>query len=191
MERKGVRKMKRMVLLSLALVVLLIAFPVSAGAKTPTDVAGEMTYMARFKVHNDSGECVPPTGPGDLREPCIRMAGGNTFGETYEEATLTGGMSGSSTADCRVVIHRSGSWFYTSISSFHGTVDGREGSLQISMVGTRPSGEAEWEGSWVILGGDGDLAALHGQGTWSGYGAPGVWVWGTVAYEGQVHFDPD
>ena len=183
--------MKRIVLLSLTLVMLLTAFSVSAGATTPTDVAGEMMYMARFKVHDDSGAGVPPTDPDDTRPPCIRMAGGNTFGETYEDAVLSGGMSGTSTDDCRVVIHRSGAWFYTSISSFQGIVDGREGTLQISLVGTRPSGDAEWEGSWVILGGDGELAALHGQGTWSGYGAPDVWVWGSVYYEGQVHFDPE
>ena len=75
--------------------------------------------------------------------------------------------------------------------SFDGEVDGREGALQISMVGTRPSEEAEWDSKWVILAGDGELAALPGQGTWPGDGAPGVWVRGTVAYEGQVHFDPE
>ena len=74
--------MKRIVLLSLTLVMLLTAFSASAGATTPTDVAGEMMYMARFKVYDDSGACVPPTGPDDDRLPCIRMAGGNTFGET-------------------------------------------------------------------------------------------------------------
>jgi hypothetical protein len=183
--------MKRMVLVSLALVMLLTAFSIPAQATPPTEVAGEITYMARFKVHDDSGECVPPDGPEDPRPPCIRMADDNTFAETFEDALWTGGFVGASTDDCKVVIHSSGAWSYKAIASFQGTVEGHEGTLQVSMTGSRPSGDPEWRGRWVILGGDGDLAALHGQGTWSGAGAPGVWVWGKISYAGQIHFDPD
>jgi hypothetical protein len=173
--------------------VLLSMAPMAVHATPPTatEVSGTITYMARFKVYDDSGECVPPDGSEDQRLPCIKMADGNLFAETFEEATYTGGLAGASTNDCKVVIHSSGAWFYKAISSFQGIVDGRDGTLQISMIGSRLSADAEWQGSWVILGGDGKLATLRGQGTWAGPGAPDVWVWGDVYYEGQIHFEPD
>jgi hypothetical protein len=183
--------MKKMALSLLTLVVLLTAFSALAHATLPTEVAGELSYMARFKVHDDSGQCVPPDDPEDPRTPCIRMADGNTFAETYEDAVWTGGFAGVTTDDCRVVIHSSGAWSYKAIASFQGTVGDREGTLQIAMDGKRPSGDAEWQGRWMILDGDGELATLHGQGTWSGFGAPDVWVWGDISYEGKIHFDPD
>ncbi len=183
--------MKKMTVGLLTLVMLLSAFSVLAHATPPTEVAGELRYMARFKVYDDSGQCVPPDGPEDPRPPCIRMADGNMFAETFEDAVWGGAFVGVTTDDCKVVIHSSGAWFYKAIASFQGTVDGREGTLQMSMAGSRPSGDAEWQGRWVILGGDGELATLRGQGTWSGFGAPDVWVWGDISYEGKIHFDPD
>lgn len=41
------------------------------------------------------------------------------------------------------------------------------------------------QGTWVIIGGTGDLAGVHGQGTW--WHTKGV---SGLQYEGQVHFDP-
>jgi hypothetical protein len=40
-------------------------------------------------------------------------------------------------------------------------------------------------GHWRILKGTGELANLHGQGTWAAVTPPLVY-----SYEGQVHFDP-
>ena len=180
-----------MALVLLTLITFLTAFSALAHATPPTEVAGELRYMARFKVYDDSGQCVPPDGPEDPRTPCIRMADGNTFAETYEDAEWMGGFAGVTTDDCRVVIHSSGAWSYKAIASFQGIVGGREGTLQIAMAGARPSGDAEWQGGWVILDGGGELATLHGRGTWWGLGAPGVWVSGDISYKGTIHFDPD
>jgi hypothetical protein len=74
---------------------------------------------------------------------------------------------------------------------FVGTVLGHEGGftmrLQAKGYGNAVAGIGAWnlEGTWVIIGGTGGLAGLHGQGTWSHTaGIPGL------QYEGQVHFDP-
>jgi len=183
--------MKKLLLTVLIGCALLSMAPMAAHASPPTEVSGEITYVAHFKVHDDSGQCVPPAGPEDTRPPCVRMAGGNTFVDTFEEAAFTedpaGGLVGTATDDCKVVIHSSGAWSYKAISSF-GTVGGKQGTLQIQMVGKKP--QDIWYGHWVILGGTGELATLRGQGTWFGPGAPGPDVEGTVSYEGQIHFDP-
>jgi hypothetical protein len=65
------------------------------------------------------------------------------------------------------------------------TVLGKSGSLTIeaNMGSNRPS-DAAWH--WTILGGTGELANLHGHGTWAPEN-PGDVV---EFYEGQVHFDP-
>jgi len=180
--------MKKLLLTVLIGCALLSMAPMAAHASPPTEVSGEITYVAHFKVHDDSGQCVPPTGPEDTRPPCIKIADSNTFAETFEEAAYTGGLVGISTNNCKVVIHSSGAWFYTSVVSFTETVDGKTGTLQIQMVGKKP--QDIWYGHWVILGGTGELATLRGQGTWFGPGAPGPDVEGTVSYEGQIHFDP-
>ena len=50
----------------------------------------------------------------------------------------------------------------------------------------------EFAGTWVILGGTGDLKGLHGQGTWhvEYIIVDGQIVGGFQAFEGQIHFDP-
>ena len=72
------------------------------------------------------------------------------------------------------------------------TVDGKTGSLVMSVVGTRPDGTSDWEGKWTIDSRTSDLAALRGHGTWWGPGAPVPEVWGDIWYEkGNLHFDYD
>lgn len=98
---------------------------------------------------------------------------------------FTGGISGSSTSESRWVRHDVGSpdpW-----TNAHGvntispaTVMGKTGTLLWMLNGITPEG-----GTWVIISGTGDLANLHGQGTWSPSANPNV-----MNYEGQVHFDP-
>lgn len=126
-----------------------------------------------------------------------RMAGGTTFLTTYEEGvwtdispTLPGTFQGTSTEDGKVVIHRSGAWSFNAIVSFEGTVDGKEGTLEMSVGGDRPDGSADWEGRWVILSGTGELATLRGQGTWWGPGSPGPGESGDIYYAGRFHFEP-
>ncbi len=70
---------------------------------------------------------------------------------------------------------------------FTGTVNDREGTLVLQLIGKKPA-DSDWAGTWVILSGTGDLANAHGGGTWGGpgFGAEGPDCW----YEGDVHFDP-
>ena len=68
-----------------------------------------------------------------------------------------------------------------------GTVLGYTGALfmRLECKGTLPAAPPHaLEGTWVIISGTGELANLHGQGTWWNEGS------GEFGYEGQVHFDP-
>jgi hypothetical protein len=122
----------------------------------------------------------------------VKEAGCNTFLTTFENGMWTGTFEGTSTEDGKVVIHCSGAWSFNAIVSFSEvTVDGREGTLRMSVGGGRPDGDSEWEGKWVILSGTGELATLRGQGIWWGPGAPDVGVWGDIYYSGQIHFEPN
>jgi hypothetical protein len=121
----------------------------------------------------------------------IKYANGNTFVTTHEDGIWAGGFSGTSTEAGLVVIHNSGFWSFNAIVSFVGTVEGKTGTLEMSVVGKKPAGPgAQWEGKWVILSGTGELRNLHGQGTWWGPGASGPGVWGDIPYAGQIHFAP-
>jgi hypothetical protein len=162
--------MKRTVIAGLVAFMVLSVLAISAYAEPPTDVEGTLWYTAHF---------------GDLR-----VAGGNTFLTTTEDATWEGAFEGEAMDECVVVIHTSGAWFYQGMASFQGTVQGRTGTLQILLIGSRPDGLAEWEGTWRILSGGDELEHLHGQGTWWGPGAPDFEELGEIPYAGQIHFDP-
>lgn len=86
-----------------------------------------------------------------------------------------------------VRVDASGSATYKSRFVFEGTVlDSEPGTMEMQLVGKQAPGE-DWYGTWVILGGDGGLAGVHGQGVWWGPGMghdPDHW------YEGKIHFDP-
>jgi hypothetical protein len=100
--------------------------------------------------------------------------------------TYTGSITGSYTGDGRWVGHNVGTpdlWRNThNVATFSSaTVMGKTGTLSIMLIGKTDGG------TWVIIGGTGDLAGLHGQGTYSSTGA----LFGKVAdYEGEIHFDP-
>jgi hypothetical protein len=70
---------------------------------------------------------------------------------------------------------------------FTGTVDGKSGTFTMLLKAkftyptiTYPS----LEGTWVIISGTGELANLHGQGTWWNNAGQ------ILGYAGQIHFDP-
>ena len=120
----------------------------------------------------------------------VKEAGCNTFVTTFENGLWTGTFDGVSTEDGQVVIHCNGAWSFNAIVSFEGTVDGKYGTFEMSVVGTRPDGLAEWEGKYVILSGTGELDNLRGQGIWYGPGASGPGALGDIFYEGNYHFEP-
>jgi len=122
----------------------------------------------------------------------VWTADGNTFMDTTEVADWYGALSGTSSDVGKVVIHASGAWFYKATASFEGTVDGKSGTLKISMLGKRPDAISEWQGTWVILSGTGELENLRGHGTFWGLGYTGnpPDVPGRIDYAGEIHFDP-
>ncbi len=160
----------------LSLFVLLVALmPVApAAAGFPTNVSGVLNYTPYL------------TNPDE--EP--RTAGANTFFDTYEDSRWEGSFTGTSYDECVVAIHRSGRWNYRALAYFEGSVYGREGKLTMRLTGSRPDGDSDWHGQWVIINGSGGLKNLRGHGTFDGPGSEGFGEEGAVNYEGQVHFAP-
>jgi len=138
----------------------------------------------------------PPTEAGGLwqyKPEILEMwfADGNMFLHTAEEAVWTGTFEGDSTEDGLVVVHSSGLWTFNGMVSFVGTVDGKSGTMEMSVNGTRPDEFSDWTGRWVILSGTDELANLRGQGRWWGPGAPEPGEWGDIDYSGKIHFEPE
>lgn len=141
-----------------------------------------------------------------------RTAGGNVFLDVYNRGTyIAGDILGSFEQTFSAVVHFGSPKVVANLDpsnpstnpdaafnwvdmdrTFTGTVLGVPGGftmrLQATGYGNNLKGPAYYdlEGTWVIISGTGDLANLHGQGTWwhSRTGATGL------EYEGQVHFDP-
>jgi hypothetical protein len=166
--------MKKLTKTSLALltvVVLLSALLMSAQAGPPTTAEGLWQYQPFIES--------------------ARMAGCNTFLDTFENGMWTGTFVGTSTEDGKVVVHCSGFWSFNAIVTFSEvTVEGHSGTLVMSVEGSAPDAVSDWHGRWVILRGTDELATLRGQGTWWGPGAPDVGLWGDIYYGGNIHFEP-
>ncbi|MFN2292181.1 MAG: DUF3224 domain-containing protein [Anaerolineae bacterium] len=163
-----------------ALMLLLLActmMPMAVYAGPPVDVAGDFTYM--------------PTGC-DYE----RWANGNQFVWDCHDTgdwDLNGAFAGTSTELYSIAFHGAAEGgfmygyeyaFYRGNVTFDGFVDGKEGTLEILFVGFSPGALDDWNGTWRILSGTGELANLHGQGV---FWATGM---GACHYEGQIHFAP-
>jgi hypothetical protein len=170
--RKGAKAMRKISIFLLLLVSMLVFMQAApAAASEPVDVSGILTYI-----------------PYPVGEP--KIAGGSTFFQTAEESWYVGGFVGTADDECTVIVHANGSWTYNAVSYFTGTVNGQAGEMTMRLNGRRPDASSEWTGEWVILGGSGELAGLHGQGIFYGVGSPGFGEPGEITYEGQIHFDP-
>ncbi len=98
---------------------------------------------------------------------------------------FTGGIFGPFTSEARWTGHNTGlpdMWSngHVVITISPAKVMGKTGTLLFMFNGKQGEG-----GNWVIVGGTGALASLHGQGKWSPTGG-----FPQIAYEGRVHFDP-
>lgn len=167
--------MRKVTLALLALIafVLVFAVAISVQASPPEEASGTWLYTPFIT---------------DVREH-----GCNTQLTTFEESEwLDGTFVGTSTEVGRVIIHCAGNW------SFKGTVDfdavevnGRSGTLEMTVNASRPDAAADWFGYWTITDGGGELENLRGQGTIWGPGAPAPGVQGTIYYAGNIHFEPN
>lgn len=152
--------MKKVVLVLLLVCMIL---PMAVYAGPPIDAQGSFVYT-----------------PTIVSE---RWADGNYFIYATDTAIWEGTFEGKSTEEYVAVLHSSGVFFYKGTVSFTGTVEGRAGTLEILFVGKSPGTLVDWTGTWRIIGGGGELANLHGNGTF----------WNTaplnIGYMGRIHFD--
>lgn len=160
--------MKKTLSIIIGVTVLLSALSVAALAGPPTHVEGLWQYSPTIVD--------------------LRMADGNTFLTTTEEGIWTGNIEGESREEGKVVIHSTGAWSFRGTVFFEGNVNGKEGTIEMHVVGKRPDELTEWQGKWTITVGTGELASLTGQGIWWGPGAAGPGSWGDIYYEGKVKF---
>ena len=170
-SEKGDAKMKKrsFILMAMLMVALLstLSVPVYAG---PPENAGGLWRYYPSRVHE-------------------KVIGCNTFWTTHENGEWTGIFEGKSSEEGKVVAHCNGDTSFNAIVSFDEVmVDGKRGSLTMSVVGQFPADATEWTGSFVITHGTGELKHLRGQGIFWGAGAD--WdQWGYVNYAVNYHFE--
>ena len=122
--------------------------------------------------------------------PVIEPVGPHTFMKISDTGDWSGTISGYAADFGEVVVHESGPWYYFgTVPLESATVNGRTGMLLITVFGSRPDVITDWEGTWEIVSGTGELADLQGHGTWEGAGWQGdPEVPGEVTYEGRIKF---
>ncbi|MFX0194776.1 MAG: DUF3224 domain-containing protein [Candidatus Hodarchaeota archaeon] len=110
----------------------------------------------------------------NLTYPWPQPVGDNLHLYAIEYEWWEGSFTGTSTALFIVIMFEAGagSWSVDLISTFTGTVDGKEGTLVLLLVGEKPA-DGEWRGHWEILRGTGELANVRGFGIWGGPGYEG------------------
>jgi hypothetical protein len=140
--------------------------------------------LARSNGHAEGVWSYLPAGP-----PVEDVIGPHTFMTLSDAGEWTGSITGHADDFGEAVIHSAGPWYYWGTVPFESaTVKGKTGGLMISVYGSRPNMAAEWEGTWEITSGTGDLAGVWGQGTWEGPGWQGdPVVPGLIYYSGKIH----
>jgi hypothetical protein len=157
---------KQFVAIVIALMMLPMAVASMAYADEPTSVSGTRQ------------------GVGPVRNRVVQEAGGNTIITSEITQVWTGGISGIAEVQRRQINHPNGEFTTHTFSTCTCTVDGVTGILYLNTQGNSDPNEQLFSGTWVIVGGEGDLAGLQGQGTATQvFPAP-------VLYEGTVHFQP-
>ena len=161
--------------LGLALILLfvaMLALPMSmVSATKPTTVNGDRTKISSSPVE-------PPKRPGESDNVIVHVAASHEW---------TGGIEGIDSTDATRIMHN---WFspeplwvnIRAVSTFaSATVMGKTGPLTIRLD-FRINVDGNADGTWVIIGGTGQLANLNGQGKIFG-------PVGDFSYSGQVHFN--
>ena len=173
-------KKRSLLLIAALMVALLLALSVPAHAKKP-HITVEGTWDYQGQPFFDE-----------------KWAGGNYFVSFADCGTWTGGFEGTVCDAGDMVFHSSGSVFAKYTVWFDGEVRDEstgaslgEGTLEIRFVGKGLDEQVGMQGTWVILGGTGDLSNLHGHGTWWGWGSDGQVGTPDLFYSGQVHQAPD
>ena len=156
-------------LLTLISLAVLILTPATAYGSPPTEFSGTFT----------SGPVIPLGPP--------QQADGNLIVKQIEYGNLAGDVVGPFTFERTVIVHSNGK------VNMHGVMTVEpvsifdidiSGSTYTQIMNARIVA-GTIQGQWTILSGTGDLANVHGQGTFTGSPRVG----GT--YSGKIHFDPN
>jgi hypothetical protein len=160
--------MKKVVLTLLAVCMVLGVASLPVYAEPPIQVSGDFDYEPTV-VHQE-------------------VRGGNLIVDATDVEWWTGDLVGTASTEYKAFFHRSGVLNFSSKGVFVGSVLGKEGTLEYQLTGIRQKGATEFQGSWWMGRGTGELANAHAGGTWwgPGYGP----ISPMCSYEGQVHFDP-
>jgi hypothetical protein len=185
---KGGEVMKK-IALSIAIVILstsLIILP--AYAITPTSVSGTfigLTYPVYGPIKTAGANVITSlTSTGEYNSgPMIGIYEDQTdviwhFGDPEKVKNLPANPMSWRSISSFAVWHTE--------RTFTGTVDSISGSLTIRLEAKFSYPTVAYpslEGTWVIISGTGELADLHGQGTW--WNSQGQ----VLRYDGQMHFD--
>lgn len=157
--------------------------------------------VALVPAHADSDDdeedgvwCYTP----DLTEltffPIGDYAGDKAFASTVETGDWTGTFTGVSKDYGTIVFHPSGPTLFIGTVTFDSVeVDGASGGLEMDVVGDRHDPSSDWDGTWRITGGTGELEALQGHGDWWGPGWQGdPAACGVIYYSvDDIDFDDD
>lgn len=139
-----------------------------ASATPPTEASGIIS------VTQITGLSIQPAG------------GGNFIIEQTTSGAVTGTLAGTFVDELRAILHPNGFVNAQGTITCTCTVAGKSGTIVFNQMSKGPLGS--FEGTAVIVSGTGDLANLHGtleiQGTVDPNGLA------TIAYSGQIHFDP-
>ena len=168
--------MKKKLFVLLTMIMVLSMVSISACTTTAEDENAEGVWSYE------------PAGP-----PLENIVGPHTFLTISNAGDWIGTITGHADDFGEVAIHSSGPWYYFGTVPFESAnVDGKTGGLVISVFGSRLNAGTDWEGTWEITSGTGDLAGLQGQGTWEGPGWQGdPEVPGEVNYSGSIHFESE
>lgn len=144
------------------------------------------TFLPAVTYAQTSPGIIPASGTFALVAPpevlSVQSNDGATSITQRVQYGLTGTLTGTAVGEELVTLLPNQSAILQAELTFTGTVDGRFGTLRIVFNGM---GTATTQGQFVLINGTGELAALHGQGTFEGFPQTG-----TGTYTGAFQFAP-
>ena len=123
---------------------------------------------------------------GPFRNAVREEVGGNLFITRDLTLAWAGDISGTGEAHQTAIFFRNGEYMTVIDVTCACTVEGVSGTFNVRIQGMSDLQDERWQGTWEILGSEGGLAGLQGQGT--SYQVPPYPS--PLVFEGAVHFEP-
>jgi hypothetical protein len=114
-----------------------------------------------------------------------QQAGQNTIYSLTQQGVNDGDLTGSFTDEETTTSYPDHTSTFSGKETCTCTVDGKSGTLTFTFTGTGTA-DGSFKGQVFDFQGTGDLANLHGQGTFQGQGSNGIYH---STYSDQLHFD--